>query len=175
MLAFLAYERRVTKQGKLPLVSLALFRLRPTARILTNLLSQVLFSGLLFLFSIYPQTSLRFTPLQSGLAVSVGSIAYILASSGSTVIARRWLGNRHLSIAAGLVTPGYLLLLLAASVLVAQWGVVPVLMAFFVLCFGQGLLYTPLMHTTLEKVTHEEVGAASGVYTTTIQTSIPWE
>lgn len=171
MLAFLAYERRVTKQGKLPLVSLALFRLRQfAAGTLTNLLSQSLFSGLLFLFSIYLQTILHFTPLQSGLAVSVGSIAYIISSSGSTVITRR-LGHRNLSIAAGLVTLGYLLLLLAASLLVPQWGVFSVLVAFFVLCFGQGLLYTPLMHTTLEKVAGEDVGAASGVYTTTIQTS----
>jgi hypothetical protein len=52
-LAFLAYERHVTRQGRLPLVSLALFRLRQLAAgILTNLLSQLLFSGLVFLFSI---------------------------------------------------------------------------------------------------------------------------
>lgn len=74
-LAFLAYERRTTKQEKLPLVTLAFFRLRPfAAGMLTNLLSQLLFSGLLFLFSIYLQTLLRLSPLQSGLAVSVGSI-----------------------------------------------------------------------------------------------------
>lgn len=171
MLAFLAYERRVTKLGKLPLVSLALFRLRPfAAGILTNLLSQSLFSGLLFLFSIYLQTILRFTPLQSGLAVSVGSIAYILSSTGNTVITRR-LGKRSLSIAALLITLGYLLLLLSAAFLAAQWGIAPVLGAFFVLCFGQGLLYTPLMHTALEKVASEDVGTASGVYTTAIQTS----
>lgn len=171
MLAFLAYERRVTEMGKLPLVSLALFRLRQfAAGILTNLLSQSLFSGVLFLFSIYLQTILHFTPLQSGLAVSVGSVAYIIASTGSTAIVRR-LGRRNLSIAAGLVTLGYLLLLLAASVLVARWGIWPVLVAFFVLCFGQGLLYTPLLHTTLEQVAREDAGAASGVYTTTMQTS----
>lgn len=77
-------------------------------------------------------------------------IAYSIASSGSPIIARR-LGNRTLSVAAVVMTLGYLRLMLTMSFLEASWGVVPVLIAFFVLCFGQGLLYTPLMHTTLER------------------------
>lgn len=171
LLAFLAYEHRVTRLGKLPLISLGLFRIRQfTAGVLTTWFSQVLFTGMLFLFSIYLQTNLHLSPLATGLAVSAGSIAYIIASGANTLIMRR-LGKQCLSIAAGGVTLGYLLLLLTTSSLEVQWGLAPVLVAFFVLCFSEGLLYTPLMHISLEKVSDADVGVASGVYTTALQTS----
>lgn len=171
LLAFLAYERRITRRDQLPLVSLALFSLRSfSVGTLTNLLNNALFAACLFLFSIYLQTIRGFTPLHSGFAFTVGSLGYILASSTSTHIVRR-LGKRHLSQAAGGVTLGYLLLLLTGQWLAPAWSTFSLLIAFFVLCFSQGLLYTPLMRTTLEEVAPSEVGAASGVYATTIQTA----
>jgi MFS family permease len=170
-LVFWLYERRMSKLGKIPLITPTLFRLRRFAvGNVINLLNGILWNGLLFLFSIYLQTTLHFTPLQSGLSMVVGSIAFILASSASIVIVRR-LGRWNLSTAAGIITLGSFLVLLAAQFLVVRWGVFPVLIAFFVLAFGQALFYTPLMPTTLADVTSEHAGAASGIYTTVLEVS----
>ncbi|GHO46767.1 MFS transporter [Ktedonospora formicarum] len=171
VVAFWFYEQYTAKQGQEPLVSPELFKLHKfTAGNLTNLLDGSLWNGMIFLFSIYLQTGLHFTPLQSGLAMVVGSIAFILASSASTLILPR-LGRRNISIAACLVTINYALVLLAAQYLEARWGVFPILIAFFVLCFSHALLYTPLMPKTVEEVTAAHVGAASGIYTTTLEIS----
>jgi predicted MFS family arabinose efflux permease len=67
------------------------------------------------------------------------------------------------------VTLGYLLMLLAAYTLVPLWGLPPLLASLFVTGLGMGFLGTPLMRRTLEAVAHDDIGAASGVYTTASQ------
>jgi MFS family permease len=168
---FWFYEQHLTRQGKAPLVAPALLTQRQfRAGNLTNLLNGTLWNGTLFLFSIYLQTILHFTPLQSGLSMTVGSVAYILASGASTTLVR-YLGRRNLALAAGIVMLGNLLVLLSAHFLVEHWGIVPLLVAFFILACGQALFYAPLMPRILEKVNPEHIGTASGVYTTMVETS----
>lgn len=171
MIAFLLYEHQMTRWGKTPLVSLKLFRIsRFTTGIITILLTSVLFAPILFLLSFYLQTILHFTPLQAGLVFMAASVAVIIASSTNTAIVQR-LGKRGLSVAAALVTAGYLFVLLSVQFLVPLWGILPLLIALFVLGFGMGLLGTPLLHRTLEGVTHGDVGIASGIYSTALQTA----
>jgi EmrB/QacA subfamily drug resistance transporter len=171
MILFIAYEQRVARNGKLPLVSLLLFRRRSfTAGISTILLNGLLFSPFLLILAFYLQSGLRLPPLQSGLVVAAASIAFMIASSGSTPLVRR-LGNWSLPIAAALVVLGYTLNMLTAQLLVSSLGIVSLLPALFVMGFGQGFLITPLMNRTLAEVPSSDVGAASGVYTTTFQTS----
>ncbi|QBD75837.1 MFS transporter [Ktedonosporobacter rubrisoli] len=172
MAIFLVYEQRLTKQGKLPLVSLGLFRQRRfPAGLLTNLLATMFFGGLMFLLAFYLQTILHLTPLQAGLAFLASSITFILASSINPFLFSR-LGKWGMSIAAALVTLAYLLLVLSAQWLVPLWGIVPLIVALFMIGFGMGSLVTPLMNKTLEEVTHQDVGTASGVYTTASQVAV---
>ena len=171
LVVFWLYEQWMVKQGKVPLVAPTLLRQRQfRAGNLTNLLNGTLWNGTLFLFSIYLQTILHFTPLQSGLAMTVGSVAFIIASGTSPALVRR-LGRRSLSLGAGVVAVGNLLVLVSAYLLVDRWGAFPLLGAFFILAFGQALFYTPLMPRTLEHVSPEHIGTASGVYTTTVEAS----
>jgi EmrB/QacA subfamily drug resistance transporter len=166
---FIAYEHRITKLGKTPLVSLTLFQQRRfPAGILTTLLAVALFSAVSFLLAFYLQTILLLTPLQAGLVFLAASISFILASSFSSVITRL-LGKRSLLVAVLLVTLSYILILLSAQVLVPSWGIPPLVVALFVTGLGMGLLSAPLMHKTLEEVTQSDIGAASGVYTTASQ------
>ena len=171
LVLFWLYEQRMVRQGKEPLVAPALLH-QPQFRAgnLTNLLNGTLWNGTLFLFSIYLQTALHLTPLQSGLSMTVGSISFILASGTSPALTRR-LGKHNLSLAAGIITIGNVLVLISAHFLMNQWGIIPLLGAFFLLAFGQALFYTPLMPRTLEHVSPEHVGTASGVYTTVLTTS----
>lgn len=169
--AFLAYEQRLTGQGKTPLVALKIFRLRSfNAGISTSLLSGALFAALMFLLPFYLQTILQLGPLQSGLVFLPASISFIVASSSSSVF-MRLLGKYCLPVASALVTLAYLLLWLAVQFLVAGWGVAAILAPLFLVGFGMGLLVTPLMYKALEKVAPDNVGTASGIYTTVSQIS----
>lgn len=169
LIAFLAYEHWTTRQGKTPLVSLALFRQsRFPAGLLTIVLASALFAAVLFLFAFYLQTILQLTPLQAGLVIMAASLSFFLASFLSPVVAPR-LGKSSLPVAAALVSLGYVLILLAARFLVPLWGMPPFLFALFVLGFGMGSLIAPLLSKTLEGVAHHDAGAASGIYTTVSQ------
>jgi MFS family permease len=70
LIAFLANEQRITKQGKTPLISLVLFQQRRfSSGILTVALAYALFAANLFLFAFYLQTILGFTPLRAVLVI----------------------------------------------------------------------------------------------------------
>jgi EmrB/QacA subfamily drug resistance transporter len=171
LITFFAYEQRITKLGKAPLISQALFQQRRfSSGILTIMLSYALFAANLFLFAFYLQTILKLTPLQAGLVIMAVSIAYVLASSLNAVISP-WLGTRSIIVAAALVTLGYLFILLAVQFLVPLWGIPPLLVALFILGAGSGLLMTPLLSKTLEGIAHQDAGAASGVFTTAMSTA----
>lgn len=171
LIAFLIYERRVMKRGRSPLVSLLLFQQRRfSAGLLTGLLAFSLYAGQLFLQAFYLQTILRLSPLQAGLAFMMSSITFILASSFSPFFSTR-LKVWGMSVAAGLVTLAHLLTLLAAQWFVPLWGIVPMLIALFMIGTGMGLLCTPLMSKTLEEIRPDDVGTASGVYMTISQLS----
>jgi predicted MFS family arabinose efflux permease len=169
LIAFLVYEQRTTRQGKTPLVSLVLFRQRRfSTGLLTITLASALFAAMLFLLTFCLQTILHLTHLQAGLVFLAASVSFILASLLSPTVVS-CLDKRGLSVAAVLVTLGYVLVFLAAQFLVPRWRVPPFLLALFVEGFGMGLLGTPLLSKTLEEVVHDDAGVASGIYTTTQQ------
>lgn len=169
LIAFLLYEQWMTRQGKIPLVSLALLRQRHfSAGLLTVMLSGSLFAATLLLLTFYLQTILHLTPLQAGLTFMAASISFSLASLLSPMVASR-LGMRSLSVASVFVTLSYALMFLAAQFFVPFWGMPPFLAALFLLGFGMGMLSTPLLSKTLEKVVHDDAGIASGIYTTVQQ------
>jgi EmrB/QacA subfamily drug resistance transporter len=170
-IAFLMYEQRITRQGKSPLIALVLFQQRRfSAGILTVALSYALFAANLFLFAFYLQIILGLTPLRAGLVIMTVSIGYVLASSLNAVVSGS-LGKRSLQVTATLVTLGYLLIFLTVQFLVPSWGIVPLLIALFVLGLGTGSLMTPLLNKTLEGIAHHNAGAASGIFTTAMSTA----
>lgn len=169
LIVFLAYEQRATRQGQVPLIQLSLFRQRRfPAGLLTIMVASGLFAALLFLLAFYLQTILRLTPLQAGLVIMSASISFFLASFLGSVVTTR-LGKHSLSVVAVLVTVSYLLISLSAQLLVPLWGIVPLLVALFLLGLGMGLLSTLLMPRTLEEVAPHDAGSASGMYTTGTQ------
>ena len=170
-IAFIAYEQRIAKQGKTPLIRLSLFQQRRfSSGTLTVGLAYALFASNLFLFAFYLQTILGFTPLRAGLVIMTVSIAYVLTSALHSVITSR-LGKRSMIIAALLVILGYLLIFLVTQFLVPLWGIPPLLVALFILGLGMGILMAPLLNKTLEGIAPQEAGAASGVYMTAFSTA----
>lgn len=97
LIAFLAYEQRTARQGRIPLVSLVLFRQRRfPAGLVTIVLASAFFAALLFLLAFYLQTIYQLTPLQAGLVIMAASISFFLASFLSSGVDTR-LGKHSLS------------------------------------------------------------------------------
>jgi MFS family permease len=134
------------------------------------ILPHALFAANLFLFAFYLQTILGLTPLRSGLVIMSGSIAYVLALAFHPAVMSR-LGKRSMTIAALLISLGYLLIFLVAQWLVPVWGLPPLLVALFLLGLGMGSLMAPLLNKTLEGIAPQDAGAASGVYMTAFSTA----
>lgn len=169
LVAFLAHERRITKQDKAPLVELSLFRQRRfPAGLLTVALANALYGAATFLLAFYLQTILHLKPLQAGLVFLPTSVSFILASSLSSVL-HRLVGKHTLLVAVVLVTLSDLLMLLSAHIFVPLWGMTPLLVALIVSGLGMGSLSAPLLNKTLAGVSHADAGTASGVYTTASQ------
>ncbi|GHO71069.1 MFS transporter [Ktedonobacter sp. SOSP1-52] len=169
LVVFALYEQQLTRRGKSPLVPLSLFRERAfLAGLLSILLSNTLFGGILLVLPFYLQDGLHYTPVQSGLVVMVMGIAFLLTSLASAGIIRR-LGNRTLPLGAILILVGYLCVFLVVRFLVSLYGIVPLLLASVVVGSGNGVLMSQLLTKTLEGIDHKHVGAASGVFSTTQQ------
>jgi hypothetical protein len=96
------------------------------------------------------------------------SVSFILASSLSPAFDRR-LDTRGMLAAIALVRLGYLLMLLAAYTLVPLWGLPPLLVSLFVTGLGMSVAGHATDAQTLEAVAHDDIGAASDVYTTASQ------
>jgi EmrB/QacA subfamily drug resistance transporter len=160
---FLRLERRVERQGGLPLVDMALLSdrrfLRGLAAAFTFQIGNVSFYLMMTLFM---QNHLGFSPMQSGVAVVPLAIAFTIASQ----LAGRWV-----------VEHGMRVLLLGCAIqfvgLAALTGLVPfqpdlmVLLAVLpVFGFGQGLVMAPLAGVVLAPVPPSHAGSGSGMLNT---------
>ncbi|QBD76274.1 DHA2 family efflux MFS transporter permease subunit [Ktedonosporobacter rubrisoli] len=163
------YEQRLSSRGGFPLVSFSLFRSRSfMAGIFTNSLNLGLYAPVLLTLAFYLQSSLRFSPLQSGLVVTVMGLSFMVTSGFSPKITKL-LGNKTLRVATIIITLGYLATLLATQLLVPKDGIWSLLVALFIIGIGAGVLFAPLMNRALEEIESDVVGLASGVYSTAQQ------
>ena len=164
--AFFAWERSYTRRGRSPLVDLALFRVpgyAPGAAVGTMYFAG--FTGIFFVLTIFFQEQLGFTPLLAGLAVTpfaagsavpsaiggrlVSRIERSLVTVGLTVVL---LGLLWVDVVLGAVHDSSLGWWLAGPLLVA--GV------------GSGLVISPNITLTVDRVPVERAGTAGGLLQT---------
>jgi EmrB/QacA subfamily drug resistance transporter len=160
---FSAWERRYTRRGKEPLVDLVLFRLRSYS--LGSALITLYFAGftpLFFVFSLYLQIGLGYSPLEAGLAMTPFALGSAVAAAvGGRLVDR--LGRRL--VAAGLCT--VVVAFVAAQVAVhlvprdgTGWAtLVPLLLG----GLGSGLVIAPNQALTLAEVPVPRAGTAGGL------------
>ena len=162
---FVAWERHYGRTGE-PVVDIALFRRRSYA--LGALIGFVYFAGftaIFFIYTIYLQSGLRYSPLAAGLATSPFAI-------GSAVSA--WLGGRVVTRVGRPLVVGGLLLVVAGVIgsavaiyvvpgASAGWATaLPLLVA----GVGSGLVISPNITLTLVEVPVRRAGSAGGVLQT---------
>jgi len=163
IVAFLAWERR---QGE-PLLPLGLFRNRNFSLMnWTGLAMAFAMQGIFIPVTIYTQSVLGMTPLQSGLTVAPMSVASGILAPFAGRLADRF-GGKYL-LMAGLAIFG------AGAAFVTALATVSATQATFIVPFivagiGLGLVFAPMTTVAMRDIKPVMAGAASGVLNTTRQ------
>lgn len=168
---FIIYERKLLENGKSPLLAPSLFRDRSfSLGISLILVFYAIASALFFTLAVMLQQGFGYSALISGLTYLPLGIGFFLASLASPKLVSKF-GPAVLLVGA-IVTAigiGYTLEIVhhygGHLVWNALWP------SLFVIGIGQGTCAAPFIGTILSKVHQENIGAASGVLTTTTQLS----
>ncbi len=163
LVAFVLLEQRV----EVPLIRLSIFRIRPlTGANLLSLLFPGLFGATLFLLTLYMQQVLKFSPLQTGLAL-LPLVLFIIISSAFTALMAGRLGLRPMLIGGVIAMAlGLVLLMRIAPSGTYLTSVLPGIIAFGI---GFGILLNTTLIAATAGVSNEEQGLASGLINTANQ------
>ncbi len=162
---FVLYERGRTDAGADPLVDMDLFKHRSFGLVI---LYYVGASGLFFTFVLFLQSGLGFSPIDSGLAFAAINTGFITASLlGPRLIPR--LGNRLLSFAYALQAAGLIWTLFTVTSSGTALTLYELAAPLIVFGLGAGFALSPLLGIILSGVPSQDVGAASGVVSTSMQ------
>ncbi|MGF1425690.1 MFS transporter [Kitasatospora sp. LaBMicrA B282] len=169
LVATLAWERRLARAGREPLLDLALFRGRAfSTGLLVNACVLGAVGSQLFTTTLLLQAGLGLDSQDAGLEfLPLGLTTMAASLLGRHLIAR--FGRRVL--VAGTLISTAAAVLLALTLQLAQGALSPLdlLLPLALTGFGNGLTLPALMATILATVTPTRIGAASGVLTTTQQ------
>ena len=129
------------------------------------------FGGFMFVYALTMQDGAHFSALKTGSSLVPFALAFLVASLSTPRLVARF-GRKTMTAGALLQALGLAGL---AGTFVAGWpGISPLLLApaLVVTGVGQGLVLSPLFRVVLSEVPPAEAGAASGVLTTMLQTSL---
>ncbi len=163
---FAAYELRLTRSGRSPLVVMSLFRDRAFRVGLVLIL--VFMAGVpafFFSFAIYLQLGLGFTALGSGLTSFAFAVGSGTTSALSDRLAKRW-GRRVLVVGALTLTAGMALILLTVHLVGTHPHIYDFTVAFLIAGAGLGLFIAPVINIVLAGIHSDAAGSASGVLAT---------
>lgn len=164
LVAFGAWERRVADAGRSPLVPPHLFS-HPafTGGVILAMVYFAAFTSIFFTISIFWQSGLGHTALESGLVSVPFAIGSIVGAAASERLAHR-LGRLVLVIGTGMVAVGLVslwgVLVAVPAIDLNHWQLLPSLA---VAGIGSGLFIAPNAQFIVATVDPHEAGAASGV------------
>ncbi|MFJ4184495.1 MFS transporter [Kitasatospora sp. NPDC089509] len=163
--AFVAWERYYARRRE-PLVSMALFAVRPyAAGVLLSLVYFAGFTAIFFIFTLYLQAGQHYSALTAGLAITPFAVGSgVAAAVGGRLVSR--FGRRLVVLGLLLVLLG----LLASALAVQLWSGPSVgwttLGPLLVAGVGSGLVIAPNQTLTLQHVPIARAGSAGGVLQT---------
>jgi EmrB/QacA subfamily drug resistance transporter len=172
LVAFVFYELLVQTRGRVPLVSMRLFRIPGFS--LGLIMSLTFFGGLSAFFmplTVVLQNGMGFGPLATGLVFVGFGVGFVSGSMVSARVARR-LGPRTITVGTVLMAASMvavILLFLGAHGTVPNlWVLLPVLAGYG---FGQGLAMPTLVASVVgsSRIPPQDAGAAAGVFSMTQQ------
>ncbi len=170
--AFVVAERRLERTGGVPLVPFSLLRVPSMRRgLLLTVPFFTGFGGFMFVYALTLQDGAHFGPLKTGATLVPFALSFLIASLCTARLVSRF-GRQVMTVGGLLQAVG--LAGLAGAYLATWPGLNPWLMmpALVVAGFGQGLVLSPLFRVVLSDVPAHHTGAASGVLTTMLQSSL---
>jgi EmrB/QacA subfamily drug resistance transporter len=171
LVAFVLYENKVVKTGGIPFMNVNLFRQKVfTVGMLITILLYTAQGAYFLIMAYFLQIGLGFAALKAGLIILPMGIGYFLASLYTAKAIAKF-GIYTLTIGSILTVAGYISLALsvhATGITYAGYEWIP---ALFLLGIGQGVIAAPLTNSVLAKIRSSDVGSASGILTTGVQTS----
>jgi len=162
---FFVYERRIAREGGMPLLDPALLQVKSFRRGLVVALLFFFTMPFYIFFSIYLQAGLGEGALAAGLAVlpyGVGNFLGPLSVKRASPTLRRWLFGLGMA----LEIAGYAGVGICAATLT---GGVPLFLALFAGGFGQGVAMPEMIHFILGDVPPAHTGVAAGAMNSTLQ------
>jgi MFS family permease len=166
---FFVFEKRIAREGGMPLIDPSLLRIKSFSR---GLIVAILFFFTMpfyIFFSIYLQAGLGEGALAAGLAVLPYGVANFLGPLSATRAPAKL--RRHLfGLGMGLqIIVGY------AGVGLCAWtqtGGIPLFIALFAGGFGQGVAMPEMIHTILGDIPPAHTGLAAGAMNSTLQIGV---
>jgi EmrB/QacA subfamily drug resistance transporter len=172
LVVFVLAERRLERQGSVPLVPPSLVRIPSMARGLGLAVPFFAgFGGFMFVYAVAVQHGLGHSAFVAGITIAPMAITFLAASTLTARLIARY-GRRVLGAGALMQATG---LVVTAELLVRSWpdlSLVDLGLVLAVVGFGQGLVLSPLFGVILSRVPINEAGIASGVLVTTQQISL---
>ncbi|MCG7405963.1 MFS transporter [Paenibacillus sp. ACRRX] len=166
MNVFAAVENRKRQLGRLPLIDLTIFRLRPfSVGLFTVSVIYLNMFSFFFVLSYYVQFGLHWDVQATGMVFLPLGIGYFLTSLVSSRIVRKW-GLRVLKIGALLMAIGNFSLIWSIHIDASHMLHVRNIVVLLVYGFGLGMVTTPLFSVVLGAVPEEAAGTGSGLLTT---------
>jgi EmrB/QacA subfamily drug resistance transporter len=166
---FLAYERRLSQRGGMPLVNIVLFRQRAfSVGLGVSVAAFMANAGFLFMFALYIQVGLGFSPLAAAVTYSPAALGVFVMSLLSPKLVPL-LGRHVLTVGYAIAALGYVAcaaVVTAAGASISGWKLAPALL---LVGIGSGMATTPLVGTILSGVNPRDAGGASGVIATALQ------
>jgi EmrB/QacA subfamily drug resistance transporter len=160
---FVAWERRIARRGRTPLVNVALFTNRSfAAGTAVSLVYFAGFIGLLFALSLCLQAGLGWSALHAGLTILPFAAGTFCGAAVSDLVTKR-IGRGVLLIGSAVVavaTAAVILIIHQEGVALSSLSLLPALLIGGI---GSGLVIAPNVDVVLSGVPLAEAGSASGV------------
>jgi MFS family permease len=170
--AAVAVERRIERNGGVPLIAPSMVRLPSMRRGLALAIPFfAAFGAFMFVFALAVQDGLRFSPLRSGLALAPMTAAFLVGSLLAPKLIARF-GGRAIAVAMG--SEAVALVALAIQIL-RQWphiGTFTMSPELIVGGFAQAVTLVTLFRTVLADVPHHLSGVGSGILVTVQQSAL---
>jgi EmrB/QacA subfamily drug resistance transporter len=162
--AFVAWELRMVKRNKTPLVSMKLFANKQfTSGALTTMIFSLGQIGLLFVVPVFLQAVRGLDALHTGYALVPMSVALFISAPLSGRLSAKFSPKHITQVGLALEIIALGVLGLGIGVTASVWHLVPGMALYG---FGAGLCIAQLSNLTLSAVSVNEVGEASGVNNT---------
>lgn len=170
--AFRRYEIGLAKMGGEPLVPIETFQSPGLLRGLAAIATLYALAAFFLTFSIYLQAGLGRTALQAGLAILPFSAGFLLGSTGSPMLGRRF-GAASSSLgfvlsATGLVATSRVAAMVPAGMMPPLALMAPALL---LIGLGMGLSIPTMVRVVVERVEPHRAGLVGGMVNSTLQVS----